>query len=212
MTFECRGELLELLPEKAIYWPAREMLLVADLHIGKAATFRAFGAPVPESPTYETLARLTALVEAKKARSLAILGDLFHAREATQGAPRQAFLDWLATHSTLEIKLVVGNHDRRAMSALAEFGEWADAVEETPFRMAHHPSEHELYTLCGHIHPGYRLVAPGYRSECLPCFWFGKHYAVLPAFGSFTGLGRIEPSEGDGVYLIANSEVIRVQV
>jgi hypothetical protein len=34
------GEKLGLFAERAIYWPARSTLLVADPHFGKAATFR----------------------------------------------------------------------------------------------------------------------------------------------------------------------------
>ena len=41
------GEQLDLLPEKAIWWPRRRTLLVADVHCGKDATFRAMGVPVP---------------------------------------------------------------------------------------------------------------------------------------------------------------------
>ena len=45
------GEDLLLLPEKAVYWPAEQMLIVADIHFGKAASFRALGVPVPRGTT-----------------------------------------------------------------------------------------------------------------------------------------------------------------
>ena len=41
------GEPLHLLPERALWWPAARVLFVADLHLGKAATYRALGQPVP---------------------------------------------------------------------------------------------------------------------------------------------------------------------
>jgi uncharacterized protein len=37
-----------LLPGRAAWMPATRTLLVADLHLGKAATFRHAGIPVPE--------------------------------------------------------------------------------------------------------------------------------------------------------------------
>ena len=38
---------LQLLPERAVWRPRERALFVADLHLGKAAAFRAFGAPAP---------------------------------------------------------------------------------------------------------------------------------------------------------------------
>ena len=45
------GEELWLLPEKAIYWPAQQALLIADVHFGKAAAYRSLGQPVPQGTT-----------------------------------------------------------------------------------------------------------------------------------------------------------------
>jgi len=52
----------------------------ADLHLGKAATFRRAGIPVPEGTSARDLARLATLVRDTGADRLLILGDLFHAR------------------------------------------------------------------------------------------------------------------------------------
>ena len=41
------GERLQLLPQRALLWPARALLMVADAHFGKAARFRTLGVPVP---------------------------------------------------------------------------------------------------------------------------------------------------------------------
>lgn len=216
MTILVRGEELALLPERAIYWAAERTLLVADLHLGKAATFRALGAPVPETPTYETLERLSCLVEKVAPQRIAFLGDLLHDREAATGAPRDALLSWCGRHPGVELELIVGNHDRRAMSRLDEAVlcaiSLADERSVGPFVYAHHPpvGEREGYVLCGHIHPGFRLVVRGHRSQTAACFWFTSNYGVLPAFGEFTGLALVEPETGDGVYLCTGREVIRV--
>ena len=47
-----------LLPGRAAVLPASATLLVADLHLGKAATFRKAGIPVPEGSAQRDLARL----------------------------------------------------------------------------------------------------------------------------------------------------------
>ncbi len=52
------GEQVYLLSERALYWPGTSTLVVADLHWGKASTFRAAGIPVPIGTTSDDLARL----------------------------------------------------------------------------------------------------------------------------------------------------------
>jgi hypothetical protein len=39
---------------------------------------------------------------------------------------------------------------------------------------------------------------------------FGRDYAILPAFGDFTGLGDIEPAEEQAIYVVAEDRVVRV--
>ena len=62
LAIEHCEETLWLLPDKALYWPARRALLVADVHIGKAASYRALHQPVPRGTTEATLARLDTLL------------------------------------------------------------------------------------------------------------------------------------------------------
>ena len=78
---EVAGERLELWPERAAHWPRRRMLLVADPHFGKAATFRALGVRVPHGTTEGALARLDALVTRLAPARIEFLGDFLHARE-----------------------------------------------------------------------------------------------------------------------------------
>ena len=51
LEIDCAGERLVLLPEKAVFWPSEKTLIVADLHLGKTAAFRAAGIGVPELTT-----------------------------------------------------------------------------------------------------------------------------------------------------------------
>ena len=64
-----------LLPEHALWWPAGRVLFVADLHLGKAATYRALGQPVPSGTTAENLRRLSQLITHYLPAQLVFLGD-----------------------------------------------------------------------------------------------------------------------------------------
>lgn len=67
------------------------------------------------------------------------------------------------------------------------------------------------YWLAVHLHPGVTL-REGKRGAALrlPCFSFGEHGAVLPAFGSFTGFTRVEPEAANHCFAIADHLVARV--
>jgi metallophosphoesterase superfamily enzyme len=58
------------------------------------------------------------------------------------------------------------------------------------------------------VHPSLRLAGRGRELVRLPCFFFGKDYAILPAFGPFTGMADVEPVQGDRVYVIAGTHVV----
>ena len=51
LPIELAGSTLWLLADKAIYWPAQQALLVADVHFGKAAAYRRLGQPGPHRLT-----------------------------------------------------------------------------------------------------------------------------------------------------------------
>ena len=76
---ELAGATLWLLAEKAIYWPAQQALLVADIHFGKAAAYRRLGQPVPHGTTDANLRQLDGLLARYCCRQLIFLGDFLHA-------------------------------------------------------------------------------------------------------------------------------------
>ena len=81
------------------------------------------------------------------------------------------------------------------------------------FILTHEPMENpagEYYNLAGHIHPGVHLSGKGRQSITLPCFYFGQHQGILPAFGSFTGLAMINPKVNDQVFAIADGKILNL--
>ena len=207
------GEELVLLAERAVYWPARATLLVADPHFGKAAAFRFAGLFVPPGTTAASLSRLSRLIVATGARRIVFLGDFLHAAEGRSGQMFEAVAGWRQSHAAIEMMLVRGNHDRRAGDPPSEVRmEVVDGpVVEGPFALVHHPVVVAgSYVLAGHIHPCVTMRGRGKERERLACFWFGRETGVLPAFGEFTGCAEISPLEGERVWVVAGGEVIAV--
>ena len=207
------GERLFLLGERAVFWERTRTLLVADPHFGKAAAFRAAGVLVPRGTTTETLSRLDAALDRTHAERIVFLGDFLHSREGRAPETLRVINEWRTRWSWVEMILVRGNHDRRAGDPPPELEMRCENAPlfEGPFVFAHHPARSDGgYVLCGHVHPSARLSGPGRQHSRLPCFWFGKEAAVLPAFGEFTGLADIDATPGDQVWVIADGEVIRI--
>ena len=211
---EIAGERLVLMPERTVFWPGARTLVVADLHWGKAATFRLGGIPIPSGMTRDDLDRLAGAIHRTAAGRLILLGDLFHARPGRRAERTLATIAaWRARHPALVILLVRGNHDRRAGDPPDELG--VTVVDgpylAPPFELRHEPAPARgPYVLAGHVHPACVVSGAGRQRERLPCFFFGPGGAVLPAFGSFTGTALIEPRGADRIYVVAGDSVIAV--
>ena len=202
--------MLHLLPAPALWWPARRTLFVADLHLGKAASYRALGQPVPGGTTARNLARLDDLIDAQAPAHLVFLGDFLHAREARTPALLQALADWRARHAALAMTLVRGNHDDRAGDPPPELD--IAVVDEPhllgPFAACHHPQAHPThFVLAGHEHPVCSLHGAGRERLRLPCFVQDAARAVLPAFGEFTGGWQAPAAPGQRMYAVGGGAV-----
>lgn len=208
-----------LVPGRAAYLPATRTLLVADVHLGKAATFRAAGMPVPEGSAQADLERLVSLVGATAAARLIVLGDLFHAR---RGATEQVFAEFAAARgafATTEVMLVAGNHDRSigALPAALGIDSLMRTHDEPPFHFVHEPAtelsetwRQATFTVGGHLHPVVSIAAPGGDRITERCFVAESGVLVLPAFGSFTGGHRVEPGPGVRLWIARDDGVADV--
>lgn len=208
-----RGEAVELLADRALHWPRERTLFVADVHLGKAATLRSGGVPIPRGATAHDLARLTLLIETTAATRLVVLGDFLHAAAGRVAALDAAFRAWRDRHRRLAVMLVRGNHDARAGDPPAA---WAiEVVAEphpiAPFLACHLPQSPPTgYALCGHVHPGVWITGRARESVRLPCFVLGARRLLLPAFGRLTGLADATREPGDTVVAIAGEALFRL--
>jgi DNA ligase-associated metallophosphoesterase len=198
---------------RSAFWLERRWLVVADLHFGKAATFRALGVPVPHGTTSDTLSRLSALIDLMQPNTVVFLGDLFHAREAHAAPTLAALHEWRERYSTLDLILVEGNHDRKAGAppAALRVHQESDPWRVDRFAFCHYPCfVADACAFAGHVHPAIRLHGRADASLRLPCFWLRDGLTVLPAFGAFTGGAVIDREEGDRVIAVADDRVVEV--
>jgi DNA ligase-associated metallophosphoesterase len=204
------GEELWLLPEKALYWPAQQALLIADVHFGKAAAYRSLGQPVPRGTTAQNIAVLDELLAALPCRQLIFLGDFLHGPGSHAAATLRVLAEWRERHDNLPMTLIRGNHDKRAGDPPLSLN--IRVVPEPlllgPFALQHEPDPHpDRHVLAGHVHPVYRLNGKGRQSLRLACFKLGEHISLLPAFGAFTGGYQVGRGEDCRIFVIGDNEI-----
>ena len=212
-----------LLPGRGALLPASRTLLVADLHLGKAATFRRAGIPIPEGSAQGDLARLETLVRDHDVARVLVLGDLLHAASGCTPdvvAEFRAFRDRLTTTAVV---LILGNHDVAARRLAGELGLDAcvSALDEPPLRFVHiadaaTAADDEALPLgiglvvAGHVHPRLKLRAPSGDRFADRCFHLDDRVLTLPAFGSFTGGHAVEITDSARVWLARDDAVLDV--
>lgn len=209
IDFEFLGQNLKLLPQKAIFWEEEKALLLADTHFGKVTHFRKSGISIPDGAALQNLQDLDLLIQKTKPEQVLFLGDLFHSEMNSEWL---LFKNLLQKHSTIQFKLIQGNHDifHEFTYTKSRFEIFEEALEMKPFILSHEPLEdHTLYNLCGHIHPGVKMLGQAKQALRLPCFYFGESQGILPAFGEFTGLHVLKPKKTDTVFIVANNSVIK---
>lgn len=173
-------ETLHALPSGALHWPARRLLAVSDLHLGKSARLaRRAGALLPPYETRATLERLDADIAATAPATVICLGDSFDDLAAADSLDEADALWLTRLMAGREWIWVEGNHDPGPLSlggshrAEASFG-------ALTFRHIADPAE--MFEISGHYHPKARLAGQG-----KPSFLADAQRLILPAYGAYTG-------------------------
>ena len=217
LSFVQNRQHLWLSPERCIYWEEEKTLILSDLHFGKTGHFRKAGIAVPQNVYKEDLQRLVELLQYFQPANLVVVGDFFHSNDNKE---LDLFKKWRSDFEHLRIQLVKGNHDILTDDWYKEANLSIHNPQLTiePFTFMHdvtkapQPLSHDShYVFSGHIHPGIRVSGGGRQSLRFACFYFGKQYAVLPAFSRFTGTYLVEPKLAEAVFAIVENKIVQLQ-
>jgi uncharacterized protein len=216
LACEIRGERLLLHPQRALSWPARRLLVVADTHFGKSSLFARHGIAVPAGPDEMDRARIVELLRSTRSERLLVLGDFLHG-PLVPGSVAATGLDaWLRGLRPVQLVLVIGNHDRSAASGWMPPVDWqGPSHHEPPFCFVHDAADpgcetHGAFRISGHVHPVVALGTPRKQRLRVPVFWQQADAMVLPSFGLFTGGFRIGPQHGGRVFAAGPEQVIEL--
>ncbi len=209
LRLELASEPVELHGERALYWPARRRLMIADLHLGKADVFRRAGIGLPAGGTSHDLERLTRLLHHTGAEELWILGDILHGA-APPAAWRDQWDAWRTRHHDVRIVGIIGNHDRALAGTPLGLELIEEGFEDGPFALRHEAAPHpRLHVICGHLHP---LAAVPEMRRRWPAFWLRPGLTVLPAFSYFTAGVIATPARGEQLVACVEGAAIALPV
>lgn len=173
-------EILHARPSGALYWPARRVLVVSDLHLGKSLRLaRRGGALLPPYEGQATLDRLSAEIAALSPATVICLGDSFDDLAAADELPPAEALFLAGMMAGRDWIWIEGNHDPGPLSLGGSHRtQWT--LGQLTFRHIADPAAR--LEVSGHYHPKASLAG---RSR--PCFLADADRILMPAFGAYTG-------------------------
>ncbi|MGR3711467.1 MAG: ligase-associated DNA damage response endonuclease PdeM [Alterinioella nitratireducens] len=184
LSFSLAGADLLALPSGALFWPARDLLCVSDLHLGKSERMARRGGPIlPPYEARETLARLARDIDAVRPRTVICLGDSFDdlgAMRALEDAAKAEIAALMAGRRWIWIE---GNHDAGPVDL---GGSHLHELQVAPLTFRHIANPDARGEVSGHYHPKARLALKG-RTLTRACFLVDDARLILPAYGTYTG-------------------------
>jgi uncharacterized protein len=207
------GEMLTPLPEGGLWWPARRLLVVSDLHLEKGSNYASAGQMLPPYDTSATLARVERLCAQLRPETVISLGDSFHDRHSESRLPQTYAARIRALTGAHDWVWVEGNHDPDPPAHLG--GRAANVLRIGPLVLRHEP-EGEVGEVAGHLHPVVKVAGRG-RTVRRRCFASDGARLVMPAMGAYAGglnvldaaFGKVFP-EGCMAFAIGEARVYGV--
>ncbi|MCR9071706.1 MAG: ligase-associated DNA damage response endonuclease PdeM [Alphaproteobacteria bacterium] len=168
-----------------LFWPARQTLIVADLHLEKGSSLARKGTLLPPFDTRATIDRLRAAVETYMPERVICVGDSFHDMAGAGRLAGEDRADLAALVRRAEWIWIAGNHDPLPPDGLG--GTVADTIVDGPLTFRHEAEDGAASgEISGHYHPAARLRVKG-RTISGRCFVHDGSRLILPAFGAYTG-------------------------
>jgi len=207
------GNTFLLSSQRCVFWEEEKILILSDLHLGKTGHFRKSGIAIPQAVFKEDMQRFISLLQFFKPKQVVIVGDLFH---SVDNKEHDLFIRWRKDILQYPIALVKGNHDilEREWYEQAAITVVEEQLSIGAFIFAHDItkdiSSGTSYIFSGHIHPCIVISGKAKQALRFPCFYFGSQYAVLPAFGRFTGMHAITSKKNENVFAIVENKILPV--
>lgn len=197
LPFKFNDHLMLIDYRLAVYWVAKRMLIVSDLHLEKGSYLSQFANPIPNYDSLATLKRLLSLIDDYKPNSIISLGDSIHDTHAfSRITQANKTLFKAVIDKVPQWYWVLGNHDPKLPEYFGKEQYSHLQIEQMVF--CHEPFDNLLPQIFGHFHPKatqkrHKLKIKG------PCLLYNESRLIMPAFGQYTGGLSIDDPVFDSV-------------
>jgi DNA ligase-associated metallophosphoesterase len=182
--FSLAGADLLALGSGALWWPSARMLVVSDLHLGKAERIMRLGGPIlPPYEAQDTLTRLEDDINATQAATVVCLGDSFDDQAAVEGLPEDVQTWLYRLQAGRRWVWIEGNHDPGPVEL---GGTHLTELPAPPLTFRHIARDGASGEVSGHYHPKARLTTRA-GTVSRRCFLVDSDRLILPAYGTYTG-------------------------
>ena len=170
-------------PNSALYWKRLNIIIVADLHLGKSISFAKQKQFLPPYDTKETLAKLFRCINEFEPSKLIIVGDLIHDMFSINSFQEKDYQNLYKYTKNTQFIWVKGNHDYdveiKGFNKVLSY-----KIEQIIFN--HIPIKNTNFQICGHYHPKAKISHRG-KSIYKSSFVHNDKLLILPSFGTLTG-------------------------
>ncbi|WP_198024121.1 ligase-associated DNA damage response endonuclease PdeM [Sphingorhabdus lutea] len=220
-TFTFGAEQFCFAGPRALFWPRKSALLVADLHLEKASNFAMGGQMLPPYDSHEIIENLGDLAAQFNAACIYSLGDNFHDDDGQYRLSKNVQDKITALAEKYTLNWIIGNHDEALSRSFG--GNIYEEMNVDGIILRHMAQRHETRPeISGHFHPKYRAKIRGRQINRVCALAAGNHL-ILPAFGALTGgMGANDAAiasacgmkSGDmaAAYMDANPRLITMQL
>ena len=198
--------------EGILFWFDKQIAIIADLHLEKGSSFGPSGQFLPPYDSEETLNKIFKTIKNHKIKTIILLGDTFHDKNAFDRMSEKVFILFKSLIEKYEVIFILGNHESKFEIGRINFlNEYV--IDDIHF--IHQALQTSIFQISGHFHP-VATVKSSIKKITAKCLLHTNNHIILPSFGEYTGgLNINNPvlkpfiSHESKIYMITNKSIYK---
>ena len=212
ITINFNNHKFQISKEGILFWFDKQIAIIADLHLEKGSSFGPSGQFLPPYDSEETLNKIFKTIKNHKIKTIILLGDTFHDKNAFDRMSEKVFILFKSLIEKYEVIFILGNHESKFEIGRINFlNEYV--IDDIHF--IHQALQTSIFQISGHFHP-VATVKSSIKKITAKCLLHTNNHIILPSFGEYTGgLNINNPvlkpfvSHESKIYMITNKSIYK---
>ena len=183
ITINFNNHKFQISKEGILFWFDKQIAIIADLHLEKGSSFGPSGQFLPPYDSEETLNKIFKTIKNHKIKTIILLGDTFHDKNAFDRMSEKVFILFKSLIEKYEVIFILGNHESKFEIGRINFlNEYV--IDDIHF--IHQALPTSIFQISGHFHP-VASVKSSIKKITAKCLLHTNNHIILPSFGKYTG-------------------------